>query len=146
MAPDPRNQQPAPAPAWTPILRRLDQLPVAILVAGALLGIAVYWFASGGFGGQLIEIDRSNQLRAPFVVDINEAPWPELAQLPGIGETLARRIVASRDLDGLFLDNRELLRVNGIGPKTLSRVEPFLLPLPGSDNVAGGPRPPGAVQ
>ena len=57
--------------------------------------------------------------------------------LPGVGETLARRIVDSRQSAGPFLDHRDLLRVPGVGPVTLEAIQPYLLPLPGADDVAG---------
>jgi competence protein ComEA len=107
-------------------------------VASALISLAAYWFIKGGHRGELIEIDRAGPLRAQFVVDINRAEWPELSQLPGIGESLARRIVASRETAGAFLDHSELLRVDGIGPRTLSQIEPYLMPLPGGSDVATG--------
>lgn len=80
-------------PLW---LRRADQAAVAGLVLAALLAMVGYWFAQGGPQGRLIEIDRVEPLHARFAVDINQADWPELTQVPGIGETLARRIVAMR--------------------------------------------------
>lgn len=79
---------------------------------------------------RLIEIDRAEPRVARFQVDPNTADWPELAQLPGIGETLAQRIVESRETEGLFLDHEDLRRVRGIGPKTLDRMRPYLLPMP----------------
>ena len=63
--------------------------------------------------------------------------WPELSQLPGIGETLARRIVESRVDDGPFVDHSDLTRVRGIGPRTLARIAPYLLPMPEGGAVAG---------
>jgi competence protein ComEA len=63
--------------------------------------------------------------------------WPELSQLPGIGEALARRIVESRQRDGEFVDHQELRRVRGIGPRTLERITPYLRPLPEMANMAG---------
>jgi len=92
----------------------------------------------GGWRGELIEIDRAEPLVARFRVDVNAATWPELSQLPTIGETLARRIVESRQTGGRFGDHEDLLRVNGIGPRTLERMKPFLLPMPGQAEVAGG--------
>jgi competence protein ComEA len=50
---------------------------------------------------------------------------------------LARRIVESRVVEGPFGDHRDLLRVNGIGPRTLERMRPYLLPMPNQDAVAG---------
>src|SRR5687768_11660631 len=72
-----------------PLLRRADQAAVATLVAFALVGMGVYWFVQGGHRGELIEIDRAEPLTARFLVNINSAEWPELAELPDIGETLA---------------------------------------------------------
>jgi competence protein ComEA len=122
---------------WRPVLRAADQAAVAGLVLLALVGMGVYWVVQGGLRGELIEIDRAEPLVARFQVDVNAATWPELSQLPTIGETLARRIVDSRSAAGRFVDIEDLLRVNGIGPQTLERMKPFLLPMPGQDEVAG---------
>ncbi len=65
------------------------------------------------------------------------ADWPEFAQLPDIGETLARRIVESRVEQGPYADHDQLLRVRGIGPRTLERMRPYLRPMPEAANVAG---------
>jgi competence protein ComEA len=119
-----------------PWLRRADQAAVGGLVLAALLAIGGFWLAQGGARGRLIEIDRAAPLEAHFAVDINQAEWAELSQLPGIGETLARRIVELRTQRGPYADHEDLLRVRGIGRKTLDRLRPFLLPMAGQD-VAG---------
>jgi competence protein ComEA len=116
----------------------MDQAAVASLVAIALGGMGVYWFVKGGHRGELIEIDRAEPLTARYLVDINKADWPELAELPELGETLARRIVDSRADAGPFGDHDDLLRVNGIGPRTLEKMRPYLLPMPDQQDVAGG--------
>ena len=110
-------------PRW--LLRRADQAAVGGLV---LRWLSWRWPAGGsckGAGGRLIELDRMPQRTAEFKVDVNAAEWPELSQLPGIGEELARRIVQSREQDGPFADQQELRRVRGIGPRTLERIHPF---------------------
>ena len=119
------------------LLRLTDQATVAALLLAALAAMAGYWLFHGGHRGRLIEIDRAEPLEAKFAVDINQADWPELAQLPGIGETLARRIVQSRAEDGPFVDHSDLVRVRGIGPRTLARVSPYLLPMPEAGAIAG---------
>lgn len=48
-------------------------------------------------------------------LDLNAATEEELAQLPGIGEELARRIVAYREENGPFETVEELMDVSGIG-------------------------------
>lgn len=120
------------------VLRRMDQAVVAVLVAAALVGMGVYWVVQGGPRGDLIEIDRAEPLEAKFLVDINKAEWPELATIPNIGEILARRIVDSRAQDGAYRDNDDLRRVRGIGARTLERMKPYLMPVPGRHEVAGG--------
>ncbi len=121
-------------PRW--LLRRADQAAVAALVAVALAAMAGWWTAHGGWRGSLIELDQADQLTARFEVDINAADWPELMQLPGIGEVLAHRIVDSRQAAGPFLDHEDLRRVRGIGPKTLEAMRPYLRPMPNAGNVA----------
>ena len=121
---------------WRPVLRAADQAAVAALVLAALVGMGTYWVVQGGPRGELIEIDRAEPLVARFQIDVNAAGWPELSQLPTIGETLARRIVESRDATGRFVDHEDLLRVPGIGPRTLERMKPYLLPMPDQRNVA----------
>ena len=116
-------------PHW--LLRRADQAAVAALVVAALAAMAGWWIAQGGWRGRLIEIDRAEPLTARFEVDVNAAEWPELAQLPGIGETLARRIVESRKTAGPFTSHDDLRRVRGIGPKIFEQIRPYLRPMPG---------------
>lgn len=119
------------------LLRRADQLSVAALTLSALVALAGWWISHGGIQGRLIEVEHAPALTAEFLVDINEADWPELAELPGVGETIARRIVATRRDRGPFADHNDLSRVPGIGPRTLERVRPYLLPMAESHSVAG---------
>jgi competence protein ComEA len=79
----------------------------------------------------------SRKDRRQLAYTVAGADWPELSLLPGVGETLARRIVESRSKHGRFADLDDLRRVRGIGPKTLERIRPFLRPLPPAANVAG---------
>ena len=85
-------------------------------------------------------------------IDPNEADWPELTRLPGIGETLAKRIVAYRqenrveasgDTDPpapVFQRPEDLQAVRGIGPKTVERLAPLLkLPLPPTTQPSSAP-------
>ena len=68
------------------------------------------------------------EIRAEAVekVNINTADEAELMALPGIGETLARRIVAYRSENGFFADPEELLAVPGIGEKTQQGLRDYI--------------------
>ena len=132
--PPQRPKREKPFPLW--LLRRADQAAVGLLMLACLGAMAAWWFSQAGLEGRLVEVDRAERTKAQFVVDINQADWPELTQLPTIGETLARRIVQSRQQDGPFRDLDDLRRVRGIGPKTLETVRPYLRPMPSQSAVA----------
>jgi competence protein ComEA len=120
------------------LLRQGEQLVVGTAIAAALLSMAAYWFSMDGHRGRLIDIDRAEPLAAEFKVDINAAEWPELAQLPGLGEELARRIVAARTAGGPFIDHDDLQnRVPGIGRVKMENLRPYLLDMPSVETVAG---------
>ena len=129
------QKHPPALPHW--VLRRVDQAGVAGLVLAGLAATVGWWIWHGGWGGRLVEVDRAEPRAARFEVDLNAAGWPELAQLPGIGETLARRIVRSRQEDGPYVDPEDLTRVEGIGSKTVETIRPYLRPLPGRGTAAG---------
>ncbi len=112
------------------LLRPREQRTVAALGAGALALMAAIWWRHGGPQGGVIDIDRAPRRVAKFQVDVNKADWPELIQLPGVGRTLAERLVGERQENGEFRDVDDLRRVGGIGPRTLERIKPYLLPIP----------------
>ena len=59
-------------------------------------------------------------------VNLNTASAQELTALPGIGETLAARIVAWREESGPFLRADQIMAISGIGPATYERLRPHL--------------------
>ena len=56
------------------------------------------------------------------VLNVNRATAVELEGLPGIGPSLARRIVADREARGPFATVEALDRIPGIGPGLLTRL------------------------
>ena len=117
-------------------LRRADQATVVGIVLLATTAMVGHWLYHGGLRGRMIEVDRVEPGSIIYTVDLNSADWPELTVLPGVGETLARRIVADRDQHGPFRDFDDLRRVRGIGPRTLERLTPYLRPIPNLEATA----------
>ena len=62
-----------------------------------------------------------------FPIDINSAGIQELTALPGIGETLARRILDYRKANGSFVRPEELMNVEGIGSGTLEALLDYVI-------------------
>ena len=120
-----------------PQLTKSDQYLTMALLLVAVASVGGWWLAKGGLSGQVINLDRAGPLEYQFLVDLNSAEWPELAQLPDIGEILARRIVEHRQTAGPYQRPEDLLNVRGIGDKKLAGVRKHLLPLPGEEMVAG---------
>jgi competence protein ComEA len=56
-------------------------------------------------------------------VSINQASAKELEELPGIGPTLAERIIAFREKTGGFRSVEELKQVSGIGEKKFAELK-----------------------
>lgn len=59
----------------------------------------------------------------PRLIDVNSASAAELELLPGIGPTLAQRIVEDRERNGPFATVEDLDRVSGIGPRTIEKLK-----------------------
>ncbi|MGQ0704292.1 MAG: ComEA family DNA-binding protein [Gemmatimonadales bacterium] len=68
-------------------------------------------------------IRLSRPLQAGETVDVNLAPAEEIARLPQVGMSLAKRIVAYRNAHGPFGSLSDLDAVPGVGPATLGRLE-----------------------
>jgi comEA protein len=59
-------------------------------------------------------------------IDINSASKDELVGVPGIGKTLAERIVLYRENEGEFTSIEDLQKVKGISKKKLEKLKPYI--------------------
>jgi competence protein ComEA len=59
-------------------------------------------------------------------ISVNEASADELEMLPGIGPSLASRIIEYRQTHGGFKTLDELKNVRGIGEKLFAKIQPYL--------------------
>ncbi|MHC4447235.1 MAG: ComEA family DNA-binding protein [Planctomycetota bacterium] len=100
---------------------------------GARLGLTL--LAAGLIAAVWLRISRpviigaSEAATSPISVgmriDVNEATVAELTLLPGVGPTLARRIVEDRAARGPFGSVDDLARVPGIGPGIVGWIRPY---------------------
>ena len=60
-------------------------------------------------------------------VNINKATITELTQLPGVGESLAKRIIEYRNINGKFKSIEDLKNVSGIGEKKLENLREYII-------------------
>jgi len=109
-----------------PSLPARSQSLIALLVAACLTGGAVWFVAAGGLSGGLVHHDAAPAVDSRFTVNVNTADETELAQLPGLGTAMARRIIDHRQEHGPFTTLDGLLDVPGIGPATLAAMRPHL--------------------
>ncbi len=73
-------------------------------------------------GSELSLAVATNKLKPGEKLDPNTAARDDLMRLPGIGETLANRIIEARP----FAKTGDLLRVEGLGPTKLQQIRQFL--------------------
>ena len=69
------------------------------------------------------EVPREEMAPDFAPVDLNTATAEELDTLPGIGESLARRIIAYREANGPFGSIEEIMEVSGIGEAKFAELE-----------------------
>lgn len=59
-------------------------------------------------------------------IDLNTATLQQLLLIPGIGPTLAQRILDYRDTVGRFEDIQQITEVKGIGEKTFEAMKDYI--------------------
>jgi len=59
-------------------------------------------------------------------MSINEAAMSELMNLPGIGPSIAQRIVEYREMNGEFKKLEDVKKVKGIGDKLFQKILPYI--------------------
>ncbi len=94
------------------------------LLAAFLSTMLVIGYRSGL---QPFDLSHTERQQITFRVDVNSADTDELLLLPGVGPTIAQRIMSFRAENGSFSSCEDLRQVHGIGPKTVERLRPYLL-------------------
>lgn len=116
----------------------------ALLIAAAALVFTFGFFVGRGDRGGEVVIEGSAGVYEPsdyidkteeettesaevpadnVVIDINSATVAQLESLPGIGETLGKRIIEYREKIGGFTAIEEITNVEGIGGKKFEAIK-----------------------
>lgn len=125
-----------PAPDRPTTLWRAHLLAYSLLSI-ALIGVLFLRYFRPLVLREQIAVEPALVAQVEQRIDPNLATWAELSRLPGVGESLARRIVDHRDQRlalvtpgsppiPVFASLEDLEKVKGVGPKLLERMAPGL--------------------
>ena len=83
---------------------------------------------AGSAGKSGAKSGKSGKLSDPSqgTVNLNTASMEELQRIPGIGPSMAERIIAFRKEGGKFQAAEDLLQISGIGEKKYARMQPYV--------------------
>ncbi len=124
-APDARPAVIAPAPPALPRpWPRAAQAALAVLLGASAVLLAYHAYGRSRAESRPTELERGAVLA--YRIDLNRAGHSELLQLPGVGESMARRIEEYRREHGPFQSVGDLVEVRGVGPETLRRLGPWV--------------------
>jgi len=112
---------------WT----RQHTLGIALILTATLVFLAINYARNPWRLDDPLVIVNGQPVALDQQLDPNSAPWPSLARLPHVGETLARRLVAYRQenaaADGIVFHNLDdLEKIGGFGPKTREGLREYL--------------------
>lgn len=122
-------------PKTHPQVHPIDkQLLLRIPLTLALISVALLLLA-GMVQATHHTLDQKHiTIQSPeFLVNINTDSPGELMLLPGIGKTIAARIIEHRQQYGSYTKVDQLTAISGISHRTVARLKPFLLPLSGDE-------------
>ncbi len=92
----------------------------------ALIQAAGGTSTSADLSGLKLYISEVGEEEEPQKINLNRAEVWLLEALPGIGETLAQRIVDYRRQNGPFPNINELIKVEGIGTATYEQIKDLI--------------------
>lgn len=115
-----------------PLAHRIDEqllTRIPLTLAGLMVALL---FVLGMVTASNRTLDKQAiSIKTPqFLVNINTDSSGELMLLPGVGKTIASRIITHRQQHGLFTSINQLNAISGISHRTVARLKPFLLSLP----------------
>lgn len=86
--------------------------------------------SSAGGGDTGLELpgatDEPSSDNGGELININTATLDELDSLPGIGPTIAQRIIDYREENGPFQQIEDIMNVSGVGPSTFDQIKDLI--------------------
>ena len=104
-------------------LTRQEKTVILFLISMALLGLgaSVLFKKYASFK----ELPQGRHLKQK--INLNNASQEDLVFLPGIGPTIARKIIEYREANGDFIDLEDLKQIKGMRNQTLEKIEDFVV-------------------
>ena len=100
---------------------------IAATAAFILILIGMFIGRNTSFSTYLSGKDKISATEKPDgKIDINTATQAQLTLLPGIGDTLANRIIEYRTQNGPFESITDILDVEGIGKGKLEEIQDYI--------------------
>jgi competence protein ComEA len=106
---------------------RSAQLTTAFLLGLVTALLAIHAYGSLRHSARPTEWEHAS---LTYQVDLNHADRAELLQLPGVGESLAARILDYRSKHNGFGQVEDLRKVRGVGPMTMEKLRPCVCVCP----------------
>ena len=120
--------------------QKWERIGLGLAAAAVVLGLVLTGARRLGASPYVDEPVPARRM-ADVRIDLNTAAWYDLLLLDGVGETLARRIVADRDERGPLKTVDDLERVPGIGRRKLATIRDQVS-VSGAIVTLNGPMPP----
>ncbi|WP_287156837.1 ComEA family DNA-binding protein [Chloroflexus sp.] len=77
------------------------------------------------FAGEAVALPAADAQQTGLL-DLNRASAADLEELPGVGATLAARIIERRETQGPYRSIEELQEVSGVGEKLFAQIAPLV--------------------
>ncbi len=103
-----------------------ERKAIIFILCLVVLGIGVDFIKKKTHRKSLINYEEL-QDRFFDKIDINRAKFSQLTSIPGVGETLARRIIDYRRAHGDFEDIEEVMNVRGIKKRKFEKLEKYII-------------------